>query len=352
MSGNTFGRAFCVTTFGESHGPGVGTVIDGCPPGIVVDVGDFQAALERRATARTRFTSQRKEPDEVEILSGVFEGRTLGTPIGLLVRNRDAKSKDYSALQHVFRPGHGDFTYQRKYGLRDWRGGGRASARETVARVLAGTVARAILSERGITVQGWLEAVGELTFSCTDPALAETNPYFCPEPGKVDSLEQLLTKVWKSGDSVGACIAVEARGVPAGWGDPVFDRLDATIAQAMMSIPAVKAVSIGDGFSVVTQRGHEARDAMSPSGFTSNHAGGVLAGISTGQPVVVRLAFKPTSSIPQVIDSIDEQGHPAPVRVTGRHDPCVGLRAAPIAEAMLAIVLADHMLRNRGQNSR
>lgn len=352
MSGNTFGQAFKVTTFGESHGPAVGTVIDGCPPGVCLKPENFQKALARRATARTRFTSQRKEPDEVEILSGIFEGRTLGTPIALLVRNRDAKSKDYSELRSVFRPGHGDFTYQRKYGLRDWRGGGRASARETVARVLAGTVAREILFGRGVVIQGWLESVGELSFSCNDPALAETNPYFCPEPGKVDSLEQLLMQVWKSGDSVGACVALEAKGVPVGWGDPVFDRLDATIAQAMMSIPAVKAVSIGDGFSVVKQRGHDARDAMTPTGFTSNHAGGVLAGISTGQPILVRLAFKPTSSIPQVIDSMDEQGNPTQVRVTGRHDPCVGLRAAPIAEAMLAIVLVDHMLRDRGQNTR
>ncbi len=350
MSGNSFGQAFRVTTFGESHGPAVGAVIDGCPPGLEIDSAWIEAALARRATARSRFVSQRREPDRVEILSGVFEGATLGTPITLIVRNADTRSRDYEALREVFRPGHGDYTYQRKYGRRDWRGGGRSSARETVARVAAGAVAARWLLARGVRIQGWLAAVGNLEFNCSDPALAETNPYFCPEPERVPELERLLQSIWKSGDSIGARVMVVAEGVPAGLGEPVFDRLDAVVAQAMMSIPAVKGVEVGDGFAVAGQRGSEHRDPLTSDGFASNHAGGILGGISTGQPIVVGMAFKPTSSIPRKIESVDETGRQVVLRVTGRHDPCVGLRAPPIAEAMLALVLADHWLRDRAQN--
>jgi len=351
MSGNTFGQAFRVTTFGESHGPAIGAVIDGCPPGLPVEVERIQAELARRATARSRFVSQRREPDSVEILSGLLEGETTGTPLTLLIRNADARPKDYAKLRDTFRPGHADVTYEAKYGRRDWRGGGRASARETAARVAAGAVARRLLEGLGITVRGWLAGVGELEFDAADPAAAESNPYFCPEPARIEALEALLQDVWKSGDSIGARIAVEARGVPAGLGEPVFDKLDAAIAHAMMGIPAVKGVAIGDGFDVVRQRGSEHRDALKPDGFASNHAGGVLGGIATGQPLTVSLAFKPTSSIPQPVESVTRAGEATSVKVTGRHDPCVGLRAVPIAEAMLCLVLADHWLRDRAQNA-
>ena len=351
MSGNSFGQAFRVTTFGESHGPAVGAVIDGCPPGLAVSPEQVEAELARRATGRSRFVSQRREPDRVEILSGVFEGRTTGTPLALLVRNADARRKDYAALSDVFRPGHADATYQAKYGHRDWSGGGRASARETVARVAAGAVARAFLAGQGVKVQGWLAAVGDMTFACRDLDAVETNPYFCPDPGRVGELVEKLSAIWKSADSIGAQVGVTATGVPPGLGEPVFDKLDADIARAMMSIPAAKGVEIGDGFSVVAQRGSEHRDAMTPRGFASNHAGGILGCISSGQPLVASVAFKPTSSIPQPVDSVNQDGEAVEVKVGGRHDPCVGLRAVPIVEAMLCLVLADHWLRDRGQNA-
>ncbi|MGH8225155.1 MAG: chorismate synthase [Gammaproteobacteria bacterium] len=350
MSGNSFGQAFRLTTFGESHGPAIGAVIDGCPPGIAVLAEDIERELLRRATARSRYVSQRREPDRVEILSGVLDGTSTGTPIALLIRNADARPKDYEALRDTFRPGHADATYQAKYGRRDWRGGGRASARETAARVAAGAVARKLLAAEGIAIRAWLGAVGDLVFECKDPEAAETNPYFCPEPGRVAELEALLNDVWKSGDSIGARVDVEATGVPPGLGEPVFDKLDAAIAHAMMGIPAVKGVAIGDGFAVVAERGSTHRDAMTPGGFESNHAGGILGGISSGQPIRASLAFKPTSSIPQPVASVTAAGEATELRVTGRHDPCVGLRAPPIAEAMLALVLADHLLRDRAQN--
>lgn len=351
MSGNTLGQAFRITTFGESHGPALGVVIDGCPPGLEVEAGVIEAELARRATGRSRFVSQRREPDRVEILSGVFEGTTSGTPVALLIRNADAKPKDYEPLREVFRPGHADVTYQVKYGRRDWRGGGRSSARETVARVAAGAIARSLLARYGIRVRGWLAAVGDLQLRATDLAAVEENPYFCPDPERIPALEALLQETWKGGDSIGARVTVEATGVPAGLGEPVFDKLDAAIAHAMMGIPAVKGVEIGDGFTVIAQRGTQHRDALTPEGFASNHAGGVLGGISSGQPIRVSLAFKPTSSVPQPVASVNVAGEAKEVRVTGRHDPCVGLRAVPIAEAMLMLVLADHLLRDRAQNA-
>ncbi|MGH8274612.1 MAG: chorismate synthase [Gammaproteobacteria bacterium] len=353
MSGNSFGQAFRVTTFGESHGPAIGAVIDGCPPGVEVAGESIEADLARRATARSRFVSQRREPDKVEILSGVLDGASTGTPIALLIRNADARPKDYEKLRDVFRPGHADFTYQAKYGRRDWRGGGRASARETAARVAAGAVARRLLANAGITIRAWLGAVGELEFvRGEDREASEHNPYFCPEPARVAELEALLQDIWKAGDSIGARVDVEALGVPAGLGEPVFDKLDAEIAHALMGIPAVKGVEIGDGFAVVKQRGSLHRDAMTPSGFVSNRAGGILGGISSGQPIRACVAFKPTSSIPQPVASVTTAGEATELRVTGRHDPCVGLRAPPIVEAMLALVLADHLLRDRAQNFR
>lgn len=351
MSGNSFGQAFRVSTFGESHGPAVGAVVDGCPPGLAVDAPQIEAELTRRATGRSRFVSQRREPDTVEILSGVFEGRTTGTPLALLVRNADARRKDYEKLRDVFRPGHADATYQVKYGHRDWSGGGRASARETVARVAAGAVARAFLAERGVAVRGWLAAVGELAFAVHDLDATSANPYFCPEPARIGELESLLRAVWKAGDSIGARVGVMATGVPPGLGEPVFAKLDAEIAGAMMSIPAAKGVEVGDGFAVVTQRGSEHRDALTPDGFVSNHAGGVLGGISSGQPVTASVAFKPTSSIPQPVASVNRDGEAVEVKVGGRHDPCVGLRAVPIVEAMLCLVLTDQWLRDRAQNA-
>jgi chorismate synthase len=351
MSGNSFGQAFRITSFGESHGPGIGVVIDGCPPGLAVDAALIETALVRRATARSRFVSQRREADRVEVLSGVFEGRTTGTPLALLVRNEDARPKDYKSLRDTFRPGHADVTYQAKYGHRDWSGGGRASARETVARVAAGAVARSWLAGKGVTVQGWLAGVGDLHFAAQDPGAVESNPYFCPEPERVQELEALLNALWKAQDSLGARVSVIARGVPPGLGEPVFDKLDAEIARAMMSIPAAKGVEIGDGFEVIAQRGSAHRDAMTPEGFASNHAGGILGGISSGQPLRVSVAFKPTSSIPQPIASVNRAGEAVELRVGGRHDPCVGLRAVPIVEAMLCLVLADHWLRDRAQNA-
>ncbi|MEP7312774.1 MAG: chorismate synthase [Pseudomonadota bacterium] len=351
MSGNSIGRSFVVTTFGESHGPALGCIIDGCPPGMPLVQADLQADVDRRRTGTSQFVSQRKEGDEVRILSGVFEGVTTGTPIGLVIENIDARSRDYDKLRDRFRPGHADYTYQQKYGLRDHRGGGRSSARETVMRVAAGAVARKYLATRGIAISGYVDQVGEITLDAVQPTAAYDNPFFCPDPSRLKELEDYIWKLRSDGDSVGARITVRATGVPVGLGEPVFDRLDADIAHALMSINAVKAVEIGDGVAVVSQRGSTHRDELTPTGFASNHAGGVLGGISSGQEVVAHVSFKPTSSIQVPGHTIDAAGNAVDVVTTGRHDPCVGLRATPIAEAMLAIVLMDHYLRNRAQNA-
>ncbi len=352
MSGNTIGKLFTVTSFGESHGPAIGCVVDGCPPGIELCEGDLQVDLDRRKPGTSRYTTQRKEDDCVEILSGVFEGKTTGTSIGLLIRNKDQKSKDYSNIAQTFRPAHADYTYQQKFGFRDYRGGGRSSARETAMRVAAGGIAKKFLrSVYGIDIRGYLSQLGPIKAAKFDWDVVETNPFFCPDIDKVSEMESFMQTLNKRGDSIGARINVVAMGVPPGWGEPVFDRLDADIAAAMMGINAVKAVEIGDGFAVVEQHGSEHRDELTPSGFKSNHAGGVLGGISSGQDILVSMALKPTSSIRLPGDSIDTRGNPIEVITTGRHDPCVGIRATPIAEAMLAIVLMDHALRHRGQNA-
>jgi chorismate synthase len=352
MSGNTIGRSFSVTTFGESHGPALGCIVDGCPPGLALAAEDLQRDVDRRRTGTSQFTSQRHEADQVRILSGVFEGRTTGAPIGLLVENSDARSRDYDKLADRFRPGHADYTYQHKYGLRDHRGGGRSSARETVMRVAAGAIARKYLAERlAVRIYGYLSQIGALVLAPVDPDAAYQNPFFCPDPQRLPELEQLIWDIRAAGDSIGARVTVCAAGVPPGLGEPVFDKLDADIASAMMGINAVKAVEIGDGVAVVGQRGSEHRDELTPGGFASNHSGGTLGGISSGQPIVVHLSFKPTSSIQVPGRTIDLQGHAVEVVTTGRHDPCVGLRATPIAEAMLAIVLLDHYLRQRAQNA-
>ncbi|HET9823622.1 MAG TPA: chorismate synthase [Burkholderiaceae bacterium] len=352
MSGSTFGHLFRVTNFGESHGPAIGCVIDGCPPGLLLDVGDIQPELDRRRPGTSRHVTQRQEADQVQILSGVFEGRTTGTPIALLIPNTDARSKDYANLLDTFRPGHADYTYWRKYGLRDPRGGGRSSARLTAPMVAAGAVARKWLRERhGVTVRAWMSQLGEVPIPFEDDAEIDRNPFFAPCASVVPALEEAMDALRKSGDSVGAAITVTARGVPPGWGEPLFDKLDADIAYAMMGINAVKGVEIGDGFGVVAQRGSAHGDELTPEGFRSNHAGGVLGGISTGQDLVVRLAIKPTSSIRLPRASVDRANQPTTVQTHGRHDPCVGIRAAPIAEAMLALVLIDHALRQRAQNT-
>jgi len=352
MSGNTLGRLFCVTTFGESHGPALGCIVDGCPPGLELSEHDLQRDVERRRSGTSRHTSQRQEPDRVRILSGVFEGRTTGCPIGLLVENEDHRSRDYDKIRDRFRPGHADYTYQQKYGLRDYRGGGRSSARETVMRVAAGAIARKLLAERlGVRLHGYLAQLGPLAIEPRQPDSAYDNPFFCPDPARVDELDRYMTELRRSGDSIGARVNVIATGVPPGLGEPVFDRLDADIAHAMMSINAVKGVEIGAGFRSVEQRGSEHRDELTPAGFTKNDAGGILGGISSGQDIVVSLALKPTSSIVIPGRTIDVTGRPVEVVTTGRHDPCVGLRATPIAEAMLALVLADHWLRHRAQNA-
>ncbi|HEV2110913.1 MAG TPA: chorismate synthase [Gammaproteobacteria bacterium] len=352
MSGNTFGRSFSVTTFGESHGPALGCIVDGCPPGLELSEADIQRDVDRRRSGTSRHTSQRHEADAVRILSGVFEGRTTGTPIGLLIENTDAKSKDYETIKDAFRPGHADYTYLMKYGRRDHRGGGRASARETVMRVAAGAVARKCLREHfGVSISGWLAQLGLLTLEVKDRTAVDRNPFFCPDPARVQELEDYVDALRKSGDSIGARVTVSAEGVPAGWGEPVFDKLDADLAHAMMGINAVKGVEIGAGFAAVTQKGSQHRDAMSPKGFLSNNAGGILGGISTGQAIVVSLALKPASSIRLPGATVDVHGKPAEVSVHGRHDPCVGIRAVPIAEAMLALTLLDHALRHRGQNA-
>ncbi|MFO0335689.1 MAG: chorismate synthase [Pseudomonadota bacterium] len=352
MSGNTFGKLFTVTTFGESHGPALGAVVDGCPPGLALTEEDLQQDVERRRSGTSHHTSQRKEPDRVQILSGVFEGRTTGAPIGLLVHNTDQRSRDYDRIKDRFRPGHADYTYQQKYGFRDYRGGGRSSARETVMRVAAGAIARKYLRERlGIRIHGWLAQLGPLVLEPVAPDTAYENPFFCPDPARVPELEDFMWKIREAGDSIGARVTVVAKGVPPGLGEPVFDRLDADLAHAMMGINAVKGVEVGDGFAAVAQRGSEHRDELTPEGFAANHAGGVLGGISTGQDLVVSIALKPTSSIQVPGRTIDVHGNPVDVVTTGRHDPCVGLRATPIAEAMLALVLMDHWLRHRAQNA-
>jgi chorismate synthase len=352
MSGNTIGKLFTVTTFGESHGPAMGCIVDGCPPGLPLAEADVQADVDRRRTGTSHFVSQRRETDRVRILSGVFEGATTGTPIGITIENTDARSRDYEKIKDRFRPGHADYTYQQKYGTRDYRGGGRSSARETVMRVAAGAIARKYLAQRlGVRIHGYLSQVGSLRLDPVEPAFAYENPFFCPDPARVAELEALIWKVRSAGDSIGARITVVATSVPPGLGEPVFDRLDADIAHALMSINAVKAVEIGAGTHATEQKGSEHRDELTPAGFASNHAGGVLGGISSGQDIVAHVSLKPTSSIQVPGKTVDVEGQPAEIVTTGRHDPCVGLRAVPIAEAMLAIVLMDHYLRHRGQNA-
>jgi chorismate synthase len=351
MSGNTIGRLFTVTTFGESHGPALGCIVDGCPPGLELTEEHLQADVDRRRSGTSHFVSQRREGDQVRILSGVFEGRTTGTPIGILIENTDARSRDYEKIKDRFRPGHADYTYQHKYGTRDYRGGGRSSARETVMRTAAGAIARRYLATRlGVRIHGYLSQVGDLTLAAVDPAFAYQNPFFCPDPARIAELEALIWKLREAGDSIGARVTVVAQGVPPGLGEPVFDRLDADIAHALMSINAVKAVEIGAGTQAAAQRGSQHRDELTPSGFLSNHAGGILGGISSGQDVIAHLTLKPTSSIQVPGRTIDIAGNAVEIETTGRHDPCVGLRATPIAEAMLAIVLMDHYLRQRAQN--
>jgi chorismate synthase len=352
MSGNTIGKLFTVTTFGESHGPAMGCIVDGCPPDLALTEADLQQDVDRRRTGTSHFVSQRREGDQVRILSGVFEGHTTGTPIGILIENTDARSRDYDKIKDRFRPGHADYTYQQKYGTRDYRGGGRSSARETVMRVAAGAIARKYLAERlGVRIYGYLSQVGSLTLEPVDPAFAYQNPFFCPDPARIPELEELIWKIRGAGDSIGARVTVIAAGVPPGLGEPVFDRLDADIASALMSINAVKAVEIGAGTRSVAQKGSEHRDELTPNGFKSNNAGGVLGGISSGQDIIAHASLKPTSSIQVPGATIDTAGNPVDVVTTGRHDPCVGLRATPIAEAMLAIVLMDHYLRHRAQNA-
>ncbi len=350
MSGNTLGRLFCVTSFGESHGPAIGCVVDGCPPGLALAEADIQVELDRRKPGTSRHVTQRRESDTVEILSGVFEGRTTGTPIALLIRNEDQRSRDYSNIMNTFRPGHADYAYWQKYGVRDYRGGGRASARETAVRVAAGAIAKKWLRERyGVVVRGYMSQLGPLAIPFKGWEGVNTNPFFAADPDMVPRLEEFMDALRKSGDSVGAAITVVAQNMPVGWGEPVYDRLDADIAYAMMGINAVKGVEIGAGFACVTQKGTEHSDEMTPAGFLSNNAGGIVGGISTGQDIVVRIAVKPTSSIRLPRRSIDRDGNPVMVETHGRHDPCVGIRATPIAEAMLALVLMDHALRHRAQ---
>jgi chorismate synthase len=352
MSGNTFGTLYCVTSFGESHGPAIGCVVDGCPPGLALAEADIQRELDRRKPGTSRHVTQRRESDGVEILSGVFEGRTTGTPIALLIRNEDQRSRDYAAIAETFRPGHADYAYWQKYGIRDYRGGGRASARETAVRVAAGAIAKKWLGERfGVMIRGHLVQLGSKTIPFDDWRHVDVNPFFVANAAMVPELEAFMDALRKSGDSCGAKITVIASGVPVGWGEPVYGRLDADLAGAMMGINAVKGVEIGAGFASVAQRGTEHSDEMTPQGFASNNAGGILGGISTGQDIVVTIAIKPTSSIRLDRRSIDKRGDPVIVNTHGRHDPCVGIRATPIAEAMLAIVLMDHALRHRAQNA-
>ena len=351
MSGNSFGKLFTVTSFGESHGAAIGCIVDGCPPGMALTEEDLQRDLDRRKPGQSRHTTQRREEDKVQILSGVFEGKTTGAPIALVILNTDQRSKDYSTIMDRFRPGHADYTYQQKYGLRDYRGGGRSSARETASRVAAGGIAKKYLLERyGIQVRGYLAQLGPIKIDTLDWSQIDQNPFFCPDASKVADMETYMDALRKEGNSVGARINVVATGVPPGLGEPIFDRLDADIAHALMSINAVKGVEIGAGFDCIEQKGTEHRDEMTPQGFLSNHAGGILGGISSGQDIVASIALKPTSSLRLPGRSINLRGEPVEVITTGRHDPCVGIRATPIAEAMLAMVLMDHLLRHRAQN--
>lgn len=351
MPGSSIGQMFRVTTFGESHGPALGCVVDGCPPGLALSEDDLQGDLDRRRPGQSKYTTQRKEPDQVRILSGVFEGVTTGTSIGLLIENTDQKSKDYSDIKDLFRPAHADYTYAQKYGIRDYRGGGRSSARETAMRVAAGAIAKKYLQENcGIAVRGYMSRMGDLTVSRVDWDAIDRNPFFCPDPDLVPDLEAMIDALRREGNSIGAEVTVVASGMIAGLGEPVFDKLDAELAYALMGINAVKGVEIGAGFASVTQKGSEHRDEMTPNGFTSNNAGGIVGGISSGQDIVARMALKPTSSITQPGQTVDTTGQPREVVTKGRHDPCVGVRATPIAEAMVAIVLMDHLLRHRGQN--
>jgi len=353
MSGNSIGKLFTLTTFGESHGPALGCIIDGCPPGIEISEAELQVELDRRKPGTSRHTTQRREADEVRILSGVFEGRTTGTSIGMLIENTDQRSKDYSDIQDTFRPAHADYTYSQKYGFRDYRGGGRSSARETAMRVAAGALAKKVLAKYGVQVRGYLAQLGPVAIDHArfDWDQVDRNPFFSPDAEAVAEMEAYMDALRKEGNSIGARINVVASGVPVGLGEPIFDRLDAELAHALMSINAVKGVEIGDGFAVVEQKGTEHRDEMSPEGFLSNHAGGILGGISSGQDIVASIALKPTSSLRLPGRSINSRGEAVEVVTKGRHDPCVGIRATPIAEAMVAIVLLDHLLRNRAQNA-
>jgi len=350
VSSNSFGKLLTVTTFGESHGPAIGCVVDGCPPGLEISADEFAHDLQRRATGKSRHTSARREADEIEILSGVYEGRTTGTPIGLLIRNTDQRSKDYTNIAQQFRPGHADYSYWQKYGIRDPRGGGRSSARETTMRVAAGVIAKKWLLQRhGVTVRGYLSQLGEITPTGLDWSAVEDNPFFWPVADQVPALESYMDALRKSGDSVGARVNVVADGVPPGWGEPIYGKLDGDLAAALMSINAVKGVEIGDGFASAAQKGTEHRDLLTPQGFASNHAGGILGGISTGQQVTASIVLKPTSSLRLPGGTVDASGASVEVITTGRHDPCVGIRATPIAEAMMALVLMDQALRHRAQ---
>ena len=353
MSGNSYGKLFTLSTFGESHGPALGCVIDGCPPGIEISEADLQVDLDRRKPGTSRHTTQRREPDEVRILGGVFEGKTTGTSIGLLIENTDQRSKDYSNIKDSFRPAHADYTYHHKYGIRDYRGGGRSSARETAMRVAAGAIAKKVLASEGIQIRGYLSQLGPIAIdpSRFDWDQVDQNPFFSPDAQAAEEMAEYMDALRKEGNSVGAKISVVASGVPVGLGEPIFDRLDADLAHSLMSINAVKGVEIGDGFACVAQKGTEHRDEMTPDGFLSNHAGGVLGGISSGQDIIAHIALKPTSSMRLPGRSIDVHGNPIEVVTKGRHDPCVGIRATPIAEAMMALTLVDHLLRHRAQNA-
>jgi chorismate synthase len=352
MSGNSFGKLFTVTTFGESHGVALGCTIDGCPPGMSLCESDIQIHLDKRRPGQSKHTTQRNEPDQVRILSGVFEGKTTGTPIGLLINNQDHRSKDYGDIKDKFRPGHADYTYQQKYGIRDYRGGGRSSARETAMRVAAGAIARKYLFERlGLEIKGYLSQIGNLTLDCMDLAYVDENPFFCADVSRIEELETFMEKLKLEGDSIGAKISILASNVPPGLGEPVFDKLEADLAHGLMSINAVKGVEIGSGFASISQKGSEHRDSITPEGFLKNDAGGTLGGISSGQDILTSIALKPTSSISVPGKTINKAGQESEIITKGRHDPCVGLRATPIAEAMVALVLMDHYLRNRAQNA-
>ncbi len=352
MSGNTLGKLFTVTTFGESHGPALGAIVDGCPPGMALSEAELQHDLDRRKPGTSRHTTQRREADQVKILSGVFEGKTTGTPIGLLIENTDQRSKDYSKIADSFRPGHADYTYQHKYGFRDYRGGGRSSARETAMRVAAGGIAKKYLKQQlGTEIRGYLSQLGPIKIEKIDWGIIDSNPFFCPDAGKIAEMEAYMDALRKEGESIGARIEIVASNVPPGLGEPIFDRLDADLAHALMSINAVKGVEIGDGFACINSKGTQFRDEITPDGFLSNHAGGILGGISSGQNIVASIALKPTSSLRLPGRSINVHGEAIEVVTEGRHDPCVGIRATPIAEAMMAIVLMDHFLRQRAQNA-